>query len=60
MDTLRADKPAVSLLGLEDVRSSKRMGEYLTLFNANTVKALYSAARNLCLQIAPDVIKHFI
>ena len=33
MDTLRADKPAVSLLGLEDVRSSKRMGEYLTLFN---------------------------
>ena len=60
MDTLRADKPTVSLPGLEDVRSSKRMGEYLTLFTANAVKALYAVARSLCQQIAPDVIQHFI
>ena len=60
MDTLRADKPTVSLLGLEDVRSSKRMGEYLGLFNASAVKALYSVARSLCQQIAPDVIEHFV
>ena len=60
MDTLRADKPTVSLLGLEDVRSSKRMGEYLTLFTANAVKALYAVARSLRQQIAPDVIQHFI
>ncbi|MFC7662027.1 hypothetical protein ACFQWF_02890 [Methylorubrum suomiense] len=60
MDTLRADKPTVTLLGLEDVRSSKRMGEYLTLFDANTVKALYSVVRTLCQQIAPEVINHFV
>ncbi len=60
MDALRADKPAVSLLGLEDVRSSKRMGEYLTLFNADAVKALYTVAHSLCQQIAPDIIRHFI
>ena len=57
MDTLRADKPAVNLPGLEDVRSSRRMGEYLALFNANAVKSLYSMAHSLCLQIAPDVIQ---
>ena len=57
MDTLRVDKPAVNLPGLEDVRSSRRMGEYLALFNANAVKSLYSIAHSLCLQIAPDVIQ---
>ncbi len=56
---LRADTPTVSLPGLEDVRSSKRMGEYLTLFNADAIKALYSVARSLCQQVAPDVIQHF-
>jgi len=60
MDALRADKPAVNLLGLEDVRSSKRMGEYLALFNANAVKSLYAIAHSLCQQIAPDVIQHFV
>jgi hypothetical protein len=60
MDALRADTPTVSLLGLEDVRSSKRMGEYLTLFNADSVKALYSVARSLCQQVAPEVIAHFV
>ena len=58
MDTLRADTPTTILLGLEDVRSSKRMGEYLRLFDATAVKALYSVARNLCQQIAPEVIQH--
>ena len=50
MGTLRADKPTVSLLGLEGVRSSKRMGEYLALFNANAVKALYfsTALKSKC------------
>ena len=56
MDALRADTPTVSLLGLEDVRSSKSTGEYLTLFNAEAIKALYSVARSLCQQVAPDVI----
>ena len=60
MDALRADKPAVNLLGLVDVRSSKRMGEYLALFNANDVKSLYAIAHSLCQQIAPDVIQHFV
>lgn len=60
MDTLRADTPTVSLLGLEDVRGSKRMGEYLTLFTADSVKALYSVAHSLCKQVAPDVIQHFV
>ena len=59
-DALRADKPAVNLPGLEDVRSSKRMGEYLALFNANAVKSLYAIAHSLCQQIAPDVIQHFV
>ena len=60
MDALRADKPAVNLPGLEDIRSSKRMGEYLALFNANAVKSLYAIAHSLCQQIAPDVIQHFV
>lgn len=60
MDALRADTPTVSLLGLEDVRSSKRMGDYLARFNADAVKALYSVARSLCQQVAPEVIQHFV
>ena len=60
MDALREDTPTVSLLGLEDVRCSKRMGEYLTLFNADTVKGLYSVARSLCQPVAPEVIQHFV
>ena len=34
MDSLRADTPTVSLPGLDDVRSSKRMGEYLALLSS--------------------------
>ncbi len=60
MDALRADIPTVSLPGLEDVRSSKPMGEYLTLFNGDSVKALYAVAHSLCQQVAPGVIKHFV
>ncbi|USE35408.1 hypothetical protein [Endozoicomonas sp. SCSIO W0465] len=41
MDILQKDRPTVSLLGLEDVRGSRRMGEYLSRFKADSVKALY-------------------
>lgn len=60
MDSLRADQPTVSLLGLENIRGSRRMGEYLTLFGSDSVKAVYNVTRSLCQQVAPDVIEHFV
>ncbi|USE39450.1 transposase [Endozoicomonas sp. SCSIO W0465] len=60
MDILQKDRPTVSLLGLEDVRGSRRMGEYLSRFKADSVKALYGVIRDLCRQVAPDVIEHVV
>ena len=36
------------------------MGEYLTLFGSDSVKAVYNVTRSLCQQVAPDVIEHFV
>lgn len=60
MDSLRTDQPTVSLLGLENIRGSRRMGEYLTLFGSDSVKAVYNVSRSLCQQVAPDAIEHFV
>ena len=58
MDSLRADTTAVSILGLDDVPSSKRMGEYLQRFSPDSVKSLYAVIRQLCKQITPEIINH--
>ena len=60
MDSLRADQPTVSLLGLENIRGSRRMGEYLTLFGSDSLKAVYNVTRSLCLQVALNAIEHFV
>ena len=36
------------------------MGEYLTLFGSDSVKAVYNVTRSLRQQVAPDVIEHFV
>ena len=36
------------------------MGEYLTLFGSDSVKAVYNVTRSLCQQEAPDAIEHFV
>ena len=58
MDTLRADTTTVALLGLSDVPSSRRMGEYLERFSSVSVNELYAVIHQLCRQIAPEVIQH--
>lgn len=58
MDALRADTTTVTLLGLDDVPSSKRMGEYLQRFDSESVNSLHEITRQLCKQIAPEIIEH--
>ena len=36
------------------------MGEYLTLFGSDSVKAVYNVTRSLRQQVAPDAIEHFV
>ena len=60
MDSLRADQPTVSLFGLENIRGSRRVGEYLTLFGSDSVKAVYNVTRSLRQQVASNAIEHFV
>ena len=36
------------------------MGEYLTLFGSDSVKAVCNVTRSLRQQVAPDAIEHFV
>lgn len=58
LDALCADPVGQRLLGLEQVPSSRRLGEYLSRFDETAVDGLLSLARSLSQQIVPAIIQH--
>ena len=58
VDVLREDTVGRTLLGLEEVPDSRRLGEYLSRFTATEVAALEAVVQSVARQVAPAVIAH--
>ena len=58
VDVLREDTVGQTLLGLETVPDSRRLGEYLSRFTATEVAALEAVVQSVAREVAPAVIAH--
>ena len=56
VDVLREDMVGRTLLGLEEVPDSRRLGEYLSRFTATEVAALEAVVQSVAREVAPAVI----
>lgn len=60
LDALRADSAGQALLGLSDVPSGRRLGEYLSRFGEAEVTRLRAIAHQLARQVAPAIVEHCV
>ena len=58
VDILREDTVGRTLLGLDEVPDSRRLGEYLSRFGAAEVAALEAVVQSVAREVAPAVIAH--
>lgn len=58
VDALRSDEVAQYLLGLEQVPSGRRLGEYLARFGDQQIAGLEQVVRELSQALAPSVLAH--
>ncbi len=58
VDVLREDTVGRTVLGLEEVPDSRRLGEYLSRFTATEVAALEAVVQSVAREVAPAVIAH--
>jgi len=58
VDVLRADGVGRTLLGLERVPDSRRLGEYLGRFTAEVVEALEGVVQSVARALVPSVVEH--
>ena len=60
LDSLKLDEAACEILGLENVSSSRRMGEWLQKIETRHVESLRSISTALARKLAPTIVKHEI
>jgi len=58
VDVLREDTAGRTLLGLDEVPDSRRLGEYLSRFGAAEVAALEAVVQSVAREVVPAVIAH--
>lgn len=58
VDVLREDTVGRTLLGLDEVPDSRRLGEYLSRFTATEAAALEAVVQSVAREVAPVVITH--
>ena len=60
VDRLGGDQARIEALGLGQVPGSRRLGEYLTRFDGDSLDELQSIARAVALRVAPAVVNHLV
>jgi hypothetical protein len=60
VDRLGGDQARIEALGLAQVPGSRRLGEYLTRFDEDSLDELQSIARAVALRVAPAVVSHLV
>jgi len=58
LDYLRNDETATTLLGIENIPDSRRLGEYIRRYQEEHIVELHHIERQLVKQVAPKVIEH--
>ena len=60
VDRLGRDQARLSALGLGQVPNSRRLGEYLTRFDEESLDELQAIARAVGMRVAPEVVSHLV
>lgn len=60
VDRLGHDQARIEALGLAQVPGSRRLGEYLTRFDEESVDELQAIARAVAIRVAPTVVSHLV
>jgi hypothetical protein len=60
VDRLGGDEARIEALGLAQVPGSRRLGEYLTRFDEESLDELQSIARAVAMRVAPAVVSHLV
>lgn len=58
VDRLGQDQARLAALGLEQAPGSRRLGEYLTRFDEESLDELQAIARVMAIRVAPVVVEH--
>jgi hypothetical protein len=58
VDRLGGDQARIEAVGLEQVPDSRRLGEYLTRFDEESLDELQAIARAVAVRVAPGVVSH--
>jgi hypothetical protein len=60
VDRLGGDQARIEALGLTQVPGSRRLGEYLTRFDEESLDELQAIARAVAMRVAPAVVSHLV
>ncbi len=60
VDRLGQDEARLEALGLEQVPGSRRLGEYLTRFDEESLDEFQAIARAVAIRVAPTIVGHLV